>query len=509
VTDDPAYAAVVAEECRKSLHFFTRRMFKARRGFRWADNWHHQEICRALMRVFRGECTRLIINVPPRYSKTEIAVVNFMAWALGHWPDAEFIHTSYSATLAENNTAATRQLVLTDEYRAIFPEVHLRDDAQAKGDWRTTAGGVVYSAGSGGTLTGFGAGKMRVGFGGAIIIDDPHKADEASSDKVRGNVIEWFGNTVESRKNDPQRTPIILIMQRLHEADLTGFLLAGGNGEKWEHLNIPALQHEGTPEECAMWPAKHTVDQLRIMESKNPYVFNGQYQQRPAPLAGGEFKPDVMTTVDAIPAGTRFVRAWDLAGTDQGGDWTAGMKLGVQPDGRYIIANVVREQRDPEDVEKMLKATATGDGTGVDVAIPQDPGQAGKSQARALVRLLSGFTVKALPVSGDKVTRARPFAAQVNAGNVDMLRGDWNEGLKAEMRNFPNGKHDDQVDAGSLAFDRLTSGSTGLLDFYRQEAEEAERLRQASEAQSANNTVQDMRGEDKKQSSGPAAFMRE
>jgi predicted phage terminase large subunit-like protein len=212
----------------------------------------------------------------------------------------------------------------------------------------------------------------------------------------------------------------------------------------------------------------------------------------------------------AGPAGTRFVRGWDLAGTDQAGDWTAGLKLGVQPDGRYIIANVVREQRDPEDVEKMLKATATGDGTGVEVAIPQDPGQAGKSQARALVRLLSGFTVKTLPVSGDKVTRARPFAAQVNAGNVDMLRGDWNDALKSEMRNFPNGKHDDQVDAGALAFDRLTSGNTGLLDFYRQEAEETARMRDAGKVQDNNTTTTlDLRGEVKRQQSGPAAFMQE
>lgn len=476
---DDAFEAVIAEQARASLHFFTRRMFKARKGFRWVNNSHHEAICRALMRVFRGECTRLIINIPPRYSKTEIAVINFIAWSLGHWPDAEFIHSSYSATLAENNTAAAKLLVQSPEYQRIFPEVRIRSDAQSKGDWRTTTGGIVYAAGSGGTITGFGAGKMRDGFGGAILIDDPHKADEATSDVMRKNVIDWFQNTVESRKNDPERTPIVLIMQRLHEADLAGFLLEGGNGEKWEHLCLDAIQGEGTDGERALWPAKHSLATLRQMERSSPYVFNGQYRQRPAPLQGGEFKPDAISVIEAIPAGTRFVRAWDLAGTEQDGDWTAGAKLGELPDGRYVIGDVAHMRESPEIVEASVKATAGRDGTGVSVAIPQDPGQAGKAQVRQFARLLSGFTVKSKPVTGDKVTRARPFAAQVNVGNVVMLRAPWNTVLVNEMRSFPNAKHDDIVDALSLAFDELTTGSTGMLDYYRRQAEEAQQLRDA------------------------------
>lgn len=477
MVDDAARRLAIAVEARADFYFFVRRMFAARRGFRWAHNWHHAAICDALTRVFEGKTKRLIINIPPRYSKTEIAVVNWIAWALGHYPDAEFIHTSYSATLATTNAFAAKLLVSSEEYREIFPRVDVRDDAKAKAHWRTTEGGVVYAQGSGGTITGFGAGKMRPGFGGAIIIDDPHKADEARSETMRRNVIDWFGNTLESRKNSPE-TPIILIMQRLHESDLAGFLLAGGNGEAWENVVLPAIGDDGE----ALWPAKHSIETLRTMERANPYVFAGQYMQRPAPIAGGEFKPDAIEVVDAVPAGTRLVRAWDLAGTKGGGDYTAGALLGATPDGRYVIADVVRIQESPEGVEATIRATASRDGKGTTVAIPQDPGQAGKAQIRALTRLLSGYPVSSKPVSGDKVTRARPIAAQVNVGNVLLVRGSWNAAFLDEMRNFPNGAHDDQIDALSLAFDELTGANTSVLDFYAEQAREEAALREASKA---------------------------
>lgn len=442
-------------------------MFLKRRGYPWLRGPHHKQICNALMRVFRGECKRLIINVAPRYSKTELAVVNFISWALGKCPDAEFIHTSYSGRLAANNAWQAREMVQHEEYRAIFPEVKLRTDSQAKDEWRTTEGGCVYAVGAGGSITGYGAGKHRPGFGGAIIIDDPHKADEARSEVIRKSVIEWFQNTLESRKNSPD-TPIILIMQRLHEEDLAGWLLNGGNGEKWELINLKTLQDDGT----ALWPDKHSPDDLRRMQKAAPYTFSGQYQQEPCPPEGNIFKPGMIPVVDAIPAGTQFVRAWDLAATDNDGDWTAGGKLGQCPDGRYIIADMECFQGGPHEVEATIKNTAGRDGRNARIRIPQDPGQAGKAQVAYFTRMLSGYTVKALPVTGDKVTRAEPFASQVNVGNVMMLRAPWNDKLIAEMRVFPNGAHDDQVDALADAFAEFNNNNFGLLDFYSKQAAE-------------------------------------
>lgn len=450
---------------RSNLYAFTAWMFVQRKGYPWRHARHHTIICDALMRVFRGETKRLIINCPPRYSKTELAVVNFIAWAMGRAPDSEFIHASYSGMLAANNSVGVRELVKHDAYREVFPGVHLASDAQHH--WKTTAGGVMYATGAGGTITGFGAGKDRPGFGGCIIIDDPHKADEARSDVIRNGVIEWFQNTLESRKNSKD-TPIILIMQRLHEKDLAGWLLDGGNGEDWEHVCLPAINEDGT----ALWPEKHDIDTLRRMERAAPYVFAGQYMQAPAPPEGNIFRPGMIGVVNAIPAGTRFVRAWDFAATLDGGDWTVGAKLGRMPDGRWIIADIERMQGGPHEVRAAVNNAAARDGHETRIRIPQDPGQAGKAQAVNFAAMLSGYTVTALPVTGDKVTRAEPFASQVNVGNVVMLKADWNDRMIDEMRMFPNGAHDDQVDALSDAFAEMNMNTFGMLDYMSQIASE-------------------------------------
>ena len=451
MSTDPARELAIRIEAQEDLYFFSRYMFKERRKYKWMHNWHHRDVCDALMRVFRGETKRLIINIPPRYSKTELAVINFMAWCFGKVPDCEFIHISYSATLAANNAFQTRNLVQEEAFRRVFPYFALRDDSKAKDDWRTVAGGVCYAQGTGGTITGFGAGKIRKDFGGAIIIDDPHKASEASSDTIRGNVIEWFQNTLESRTNSPD-TPIIVIMQRLHEQDLAGWLLDGGNGEEWEHLCLPAIQPDGS----ALWPEKHSIERLKVMEDAAPYVFSGQYRQLPSPPAGGFFKPDRIEIVDALPSNVvKQVRAWDLAATENEGDYTAGPRMLKTTDNQIYIVDMVRGQWGPDGVENTIKQTTKMDGSDVMVRLPQDPGQAGKAQAKNFITMLSGFNVKAEPVSGDKITRAQPFAAQVNIGNVKMLRGDWNKDLIKELRVFPNGTHDDQVDGLSDGFNEL------------------------------------------------------
>jgi predicted phage terminase large subunit-like protein len=455
-----------ARRARDDLFEFARWTFRRRKNYDWQEARHHRIVCEALMRVFRGECKRLIINMPPRYSKTELAVVNFIAWCFGKVPDCEFIHTSYSTPLAVNNSAQVRDLIQHEAYRDVFPETELASDAGHH--WKTTAGGVMYATGAGGTITGFGAGKMREKFGGAIVIDDPHKADEATSDAIRGGVIDWFKNTLESRVNSPD-TPIIVIMQRLHENDLAGWLLgdrkpggppvAGGNGEVWEHVCLSAWNDDGTP----LWPEKHSVDELRRMEKAKPYVFAGQYRQRPSPPDGGVIKPDMMEIVETMPPNVvEWCRGWDL-GASVGGDFTAGGKLGRLSDGRYIIAGMVREQFATHQRDALIKTTARNDGAQLKQSLPQDPGQAGKSQVLAFAQLLAGHNVHFSPESGDKVVRATPLASQINAGNVLMLKGGWNEAFKDECRLFPNGTYDDQVDAAARGFNGLLQPAAGIF----------------------------------------------
>lgn len=465
----PAERLAAVGHAREDLYDFSRWMFLQRKGFRWQRARHHQLVCDALMRVFRGECKRLIINIPPRYSKTELAVVNFIAWAFGKVPDAEFIHSSYSSALAINNSSQVRGLVLHEAFAEIFPEMELASEASHH--WKTTKGGVMYATGTGGTITGFGAGKMRDGFGGAIIIDDPHKADEATSDVIRQGVIDWFQNTLESRKNSPD-TPIIVIMQRLHESDLAGWLLgdrgkdfkgppvAGGNGEVWEHLCLGAWNDDGTP----LWPEKHSAEDLRRMEKAAPYVFAGQYRQQPAPPEGGVIKPDMLVEVDAVPPGVvEWCRGWDL-GASETGDPTAGAKVGRLADGRYIIAGMVHEQFQTDKRDALIKTTAENDGRGrVKQSLPQDPGQAGKSQVAAFAKMLAGHNVHFSPETGDKVTRATPLASQINAGNVLAVRGTWLTPFKEECRMFPNGRHDDRVDAAARGFNQLLQPAAGIF----------------------------------------------
>ena len=458
MTIDKREIAKFQRECRRDLLTFSKAMFLARKGTPMRDNWHQAAICTALEQVAIGKTKRLIINIPPRAGKTELAVINFIAWCMGNWPDSEFIHASYSKRLATNNTWNARSVMQHEAYAAIFGAPQLRNDSNAKDEFRTEQGGIVYATGADGTITGYGAGKMRTHFGGAIVIDDPHKAGEASSDTMRQNVIDWFSTTMESRKNSPD-TPIILIMQRLHENDLSGYLLRGGNGETWEHLNIPAITDDGE----SFWPVQFPLSDLRRLEAADSYRFAGQYMQQPAPTAGGVIKPDMIQVVDAIPANVaEWCRGWDLAST-LGGDFTAGAKLARLHDGRYMIADMVRDRLESHQRDAMIKATASRDGRQLKQSIPQDPGQAGKSQVLAFAQLLAGHNAHFSPETGDKVTRATPLASQINAGNVIMLRGAWNQAFMDECRMFPNGSFDDQVDAASRAFNGLLRPSSGLF----------------------------------------------
>lgn len=170
------------------------------------------------------------------------------------------------------------------------------------------------------------------------------------------------------------------------------------------------------------------------------------------------FKRSWFNVVRAIPANTQFVRGWDLAATEGAGDWTVGVKLGRMPSGRFLIAGVERDQLSSAGVERLIVNTASQDGLECRISLPQDPGQAGKAQASYLVQKLAGYNVSTSTESGDKVTRAGPMAAQAEAGNIDILEGDWNDAFLNELSIFPAGAKD-QADAASRAFNELVMGS--------------------------------------------------
>ncbi len=302
------------DELSGSLLEFTQRFYYLRTGraFTLSDpegrESHFLTICRALVRVMKGESTRLVINVPPRYGKTEL-LINFVAWALAQYPDSNFLYVSYSLGLAKKQTKTIRQIVGMNEYRDIFG-VGLSGETSAQGNFETIQGGTVYAAGADGEITGRGAGiKGTDRFGGCIVIDDIHKPSEVTSDTIRQSVNDWYFNTLQSRLNDP-KTPIIFIGQRLHEDDLAANLIKSGD---WETVIIPAIDAAGNP----LHPTMHTREALAKMQETMPYVYSSQYQQDPMPAGGGIFKPDWFYLMEEEPdILTTFITA-DTAETDK------------------------------------------------------------------------------------------------------------------------------------------------------------------------------------------------
>lgn len=426
----------------KDLLRFTRYCF-ARNNKKFHVNWHHQEINRALMSVFTGKTKRLIINLPPRYTKSELAVVNFMAWCIGVMPDCEFIHASYSKRLATNNAYNCRALVMSEGYQEIFPNVKLKDDSKAKDEWRTTDGGIIYATGSDGTITGYGAGKLREGFGGAIVIDDPHKAGEALSKVRRENVIDWFQNTIESRLNSPE-TPIIVIMQRLHEEDLSGWLEDGGNGEDWDILKIPAINKNGG----ALWDFKHDIYALERMRLANPYNFAGQYMQEPAPMDGGIVKREwVENNRYRLPPDDyiRIVQSWDTAYKDKDINDPSVCTTWLQTaKGHYLIDCFVIRGDYPT-VKRAIKNKSLE--FKPSMILIED-----KASGQSLLQELKndGLPVKGINPSGDKLTRMSTASDEISTGRVFLPESaSWLSEYEAELFVFPMSKHDDQVDSTS------------------------------------------------------------
>lgn len=253
---------------------------------------HIVTVCRELSLIMAGLSQLTVINLPPRYGKTTM-VVYFVPFGMAAFPDSAFMYLSYGLSLAKEQTQQIRAIIQHPMYKYLFG-VSILESASAKHDFKTTKGGLVYASGLGGTITGKGAGVANVDrFGGALIMDDMHKPAEVTSDTMRMSVIDWFYSTVASRLNDPKRTPMLFIGQRLHEEDLPSVFIKEG----WKTVIIPALDGAGN----ALDPARHTVEMLLEMKEKKPYEFASQYQQDPQPSGGAIFKEEWFYSVEKEP----------------------------------------------------------------------------------------------------------------------------------------------------------------------------------------------------------------
>ena len=216
---------------------FMRYFFKHREGMKMLRNWHHYVVEYVLQAVYDGRITRLVVNVAPGYSKTEQVVLNFIARGLAINPRSKFIHASYSGDLAHENSSKIKDMVTSDAFQDLWP-MQVRTDSKGKKRWFTEKLGGMLAASAGGQITGFRAGRMEPGFSGAFVIDDPVKPDDAYSVAKRNFINNRFNNTMRSRLA-VETVPMIVIMQRLHEDDLSGYLLKGNSGDHWHHLILP------------------------------------------------------------------------------------------------------------------------------------------------------------------------------------------------------------------------------------------------------------------------------
>lgn len=458
--------AIERELCRRSLADFAKRawhVLEPATPLKWG--WALDAICTHLEAVTRGEITRLLMNVPPGTMKSLLTGVIWPAWEWGPagLPQHRFLGTSHLQNLAVRDNLKCRRLIESQWFQNRWP-VAMTADENRKTKFENTATGFREAM----AFT-----SMTGARGDRVILDDPLSAHAANSEAELLDAELAFLETLPTRINN-DRSAIVVIMQRLHERDTSGLILS--KGLPYTHLCLPmrfeaerrcqtsiGFTDPRTTEGELLFPDRFPEVQVKELErTLGSYATAGQLQQRPVPRGGGLFKKGWFSTVKALPVGCRFVRGWDLAATeDEQAAATAGCLMARAPDGRFIVADMVRVQEGPMGVERTLKATAEQDRAkhgSVRGSIPQDPGQAGKAQAQHMLRhVLVGHDYHATVESGDKETRALPLAAQAEAGNVFLLEGSWNDAFLDEVATFPLGKWKDQVDAAGRAFTELTT----------------------------------------------------
>jgi len=421
---------------------------------------HHRLLLTKLDEVSKTPHGRMMIFMPPGSAKSTYASVVFPSRYLGEKPNRKLILASYGDDLARKMGRRTRSIIKQGRYAGIF-KTGLTAESQAAHEFSLTNGSEYMACGILGGVTGNRAN--------GIIIDDPIKGrEQANSETIRQKTWDAYEDDLKTRLIPGGW--IVIIQTRWHEDDLSGRILPDGwngesgkilckDGNEWEIICLQAkceVANDPLGRKIGeyLWPEWFDRKHWAQFE-QNQRTWNALYQQRPSPLEGDLFKPDNIQIIDALPIESiEWVRGWDFASTTSG-DWTAGAKLGKLGDGRLLIGDMVRIRVGPDDRDKALSNAAKRDGYECKQSIPQDPGQAGVTQVKYLIRQLVGYRVHSSTETGSKETRAEPLASQVNVGNVLMLKAPWNDALIAELRVFPNGTYDDQVDGLSRAFGLL------------------------------------------------------
>jgi predicted phage terminase large subunit-like protein len=414
-------------------------------------SWHidamayHLELCRL------GKIKRLIITLPPRSGKSIIASVAFPAFVLGHDPTRRIICASYAQDLSQDLSRSCLNLMREDWYCSVFPRTRIDSSKSGSVEFKTTGRGYRLATSVGGTLTGRG--------GNFIIIDDPLKPSEAPSKSVRTKTNEWFDNTVYSRLDNKSEDVIIIVTQRTHIDDLVGHLKA--KGEEWTHLNLPSIaeKDERVPTGPGQFhyrkagdilhPQREPRDVLdRIRNFHGSTIFSAQYQQDPVPEGGLIVQRKWFQTYDDIPQrgpDVQVIQSWDTAQkvgelNDYSVCVTAYRKKNL-----FYIVEVYRERLDYPSLKK--QAAIQYEVWRPDRVIIEDKGS-GIALCDELPREHMIHPIRFIP-QGDKAMRLINQSGKIEAGQVLLpsFKTDWKDDFVDEIISFPDGRHDDQVDA--------------------------------------------------------------
>jgi predicted phage terminase large subunit-like protein len=419
--------------------------------------WHIQALCRHLEAVTAGTIEDLVISIPPGHGKSRICSVYWPAWTWIQDPSATFFCASYAQELATRDSVDCRYVVESPWYQELWGDrVKLISDQNQKTKFSTTAHGWRLATSVGGR----GLGEHPQ----FILVDDALNATQAASAQERENCTKWWDSTVASR-GLVRGVRRVVIGQRLHVHDLTGHLLARGG---FEHICLPYRYEPDMMQPTnlgwsdprrkrgeILWP-QIPARMKQELDKFPPRVAAAQLQQRPLPEGGTMFRREWFQIVPALPNDCwEAVRYWDKAGTEAGGDYSAGV-LVAAVGGIWYVVNVVRGQWSIRQRNAIIEQTAEMDtqrfGDGLTIVVEQEPGSSGKESAEFTIGQLAGYHVVADKVTGSKVIRAQPFADQCEAGNVRLVRGAWNNTFIDEAETFPLGDYLDQIDAAAGAF---------------------------------------------------------
>lgn len=392
---------------------------------------HHHRIARALERVERGECRRLMICMPPRHGKSMLASEFFPAWYLGRNPDRYIIHATYAQELAEDFGRKVRNQMADPMYQAIFPGVTVRKDSASAKRFNTEQAGVYYALGVGGPATGRGAHLL--------LIDDPIKGrEEADSDTIRRKLKDWYTSVAYTRLMPD--SAVVLINTRWHDDDLSGWQLREFKHEGWELLSLPAINDQGE----ALWPSDYPVERLeKIKRTVGTRDWTALYQQRPVPAEGGIIKLPWFGRYGTPPAAGMTVMSLDTAyKPGQINDPSVCGIWRITDNGYFRIGG----WRDRVDYPTLKRTTINLAETWKPDAILIEDKASGQSLIQEL-RATTRLPIIAIEPEGDKISRANAVSSIIEAGKVFLPEvAPWLVDYEAEVSTFPLAAHDDQVD---------------------------------------------------------------